>query len=167
VPVSPLQEDRGVGRRHNFHLPHHFFEGRAGLDDLCTMVLPVDAIVDNACGLSEHRGSLPTGLVHVARPHGQHGVHMVSWLQRGEPSLSPRTDGSAAWTALSQTSSRTVCPKANRAALRARAHVSASPWAVMKRIGSGHWAVVNCCCSSRPLMPGIRTSTIRQAVSGR
>ncbi|MNR48629.1 hypothetical protein D3C85_1678850 [compost metagenome] len=35
-----------------------------------------------------------------------------------------------------------------------------SPWPVMNTMGSGALRRISCSCSSRPLMPGMRTSAI-------
>ena len=43
----PLEQDGGVRRCHDLHLPQHFLEGRAFADDLFTMVRSLEPIFDN------------------------------------------------------------------------------------------------------------------------
>jgi hypothetical protein len=47
----PLQQDGGVGERHDLHLPQHLFEGRALADNLVTMVRALEPIFDTEVGL--------------------------------------------------------------------------------------------------------------------
>lgn len=42
--------------------------------------------------------------------------------------------------------------------------IGTSPWPVTKMIGSAALSAIRRSCNSRPLMPDIRTSRIRQAI---
>src|SRR5215831_19533898 len=81
------------------------------------------------------------------------------------PYVPPLSGASAVWMASSKAVSLNgLARKATAPACNAWARIASFPCAVIKIMGIRAWLERNCCCSSRPLLPGSRTSRSRHAV---
>src|SRR5580704_13453978 len=139
----PLDNNCGIRGRNPLDLLEHRFESRAVADHLLEFA-PVRPLFATTESLeSSHR-----------QPPGARIQSLSAQLSRAARTLSSRTS-----------SSNGLARNSTAPALSACIRIFVSPCAVMKIVGILQCSAFNWACSSKPDIPGIRISAIRQAVS--